>query len=99
MQAYRKLTEQRTYCLCLSGAVEHRGTVPPGQEGRDRAMGSFAPMGRQFVAAAHVRHGDWSDVGELGSPGAWHPKVGIKHDEDPGRSEGHVGASAYEGAW
>src|SRR5438105_10360435 len=26
--------EQRTHCVCLSGAVERRGTVPPGQEGR-----------------------------------------------------------------
>src|SRR5271169_91607 len=91
--------EQRTHCLCLSGAVVHRGTVPPGPEGRDRAMGSFAPMGRQFVAAKHVRHGDWFDVGEPGSLGAWHPAVGSEPDEDPGRSESHVGASAHERAW
>src|ERR1700736_4881411 len=58
--------EQRTHCLCLSGAVERRGTVPPGQEGRRCALGSFAPMVRQFVAVAHVRHGDRFDFGESG---------------------------------
>ena len=94
----RPCLEQRKNRVCLPGAVERGGTLPAGQEGRGRTLGAFAPMGRQLVAAAHLRHSDRLDVGKPGSPGTRHPEVGTQHDEGTGRGESHIGARACEGA-
>jgi hypothetical protein len=65
---------------------------------KGRILGAIAPVGRQFLAIAYVRHGDWLDVGQPGSPDAGQPEIRRRHDEDIIGDESHIGARAHEGA-
>src|SRR5438093_3797683 len=73
------------------------GTVPSCQEGRDRALGAFSPVGRPLTAFAYVRHSDWVDAGQPGSPDTRQPEVGPEHYENPLGGESHHGAGADQG--
>ena len=54
--------EHRPNRACFSRPMERGGTIPSGQEGWRGALGAFPSVGRQFVAIAHVRHGDRFDA-------------------------------------
>ena len=74
------------------------GTVPSRQKGRDRALGTFSPMGRPLVAFAYVRHSDRVDAGQPRSSDTRQPEVGTKHHENSLRCESCHGAGADQGA-
>src|SRR5579864_3681277 len=67
--------EQRSDCACFPRPVECGGTIPESQKRRGCILGAIASVGRHLFTVAHVRDGDWFDVGQLGAPDPGQPEV------------------------